>query len=103
MTQSTAQDEWTLRKMFTEEKILERAEKGEIDVLVKEERHPARPLANEPFCTKSQLLGYYDKPFSELIATAHRYLRTDGSIGLSGKPDPKSVLHKGRQYHLKLS
>ena len=47
--------------------------------------------AREPFCTESQLVVYYDKNFQE-IANAHQYLRQDGSLGASGKPDPKMVV-----------
>ena len=32
------------------------------------------------------------------IATCHRYLRPDGSLGASGLPDPKQVFHDGILY-----
>jgi hypothetical protein len=32
------------------------------------------------------------------IARAHRYLRPDGSIGGSGKPDPKLLIADGKRY-----
>jgi hypothetical protein len=34
------------------------------------------------------------------VATAHRYLLPDGTIGASGKPDPKSMKHDGNFYIL---
>jgi hypothetical protein len=57
------------------------------EVVIKE-RHPARPAAGEPFCTRSQMVSYVVD--SVEVARAHRYLRPDGSLGASGKPDPKS-------------
>jgi hypothetical protein len=52
------------------------------------ERHPARPKAKEPFCTRSQIISYVAGGVE--IARAHRYLRPDGTLGASGKPDPKA-------------
>jgi len=56
--------------------------------VVIKERHPARPVAGEPYCTHSQMVSYVAGATE--IARAHRYLRPDGSVGASGKPDPKS-------------
>jgi hypothetical protein len=53
--------------------------------------HPSAPLAPVPHCTQSQLIGYFDKT-RRRIATAHQYLKPDGSLGASGLPDPKSLL-----------
>lgn len=53
------------------------------------ERHPARPKANEPFCTQSQIISYVAGGLE--IARAHRYIRPDGTLGASGKPDPKAL------------
>jgi|DewCreStandDraft_4_1066084.scaffolds.fasta_scaffold46210_2 hypothetical protein len=55
--------------------------------VVLKERHPARPKANEPFCTRSQIVSYVLEGVE--VARAHRYLRPDGSLGASGAPDPK--------------
>ncbi len=66
---------------------------------VVKDAHPSPPLADEPICTKSQLLAYYDHDGNK-VAEAHQYLRTDGTIGASGKPDPKEILHEGVIYYL---
>jgi hypothetical protein len=58
---------------------------------VKYSGHPASPLAEEPYCTKSQIVSYEDRVTRVQIARVHRYKRPDGTIGLSGRPDPKSV------------
>lgn len=42
-----------------------------------------------PLGTLSQLVEYYDGDVS--IALAHRYLKPDGTLGASGKPDPKRL------------
>lgn len=34
------------------------------------------------------------------VATAHRYLLSDGTLGASGKPDPKAMKHDGKFYVL---
>ena len=87
-----------LRRIFNENRISERAKAGELVVVVLEDRHPALPLAQEPYCTKSQMVSYRDGVLE--IARAHLYLRTDGSIGLSGKPDPKRVTIGEAMYRL---
>ncbi len=66
---------------------------------VEKDAHPSPPLANEPICTQSQLLVYFDKEHKK-VAEAHQYLRPDGKIGASGLPDPKAVLHEGILYYL---
>jgi hypothetical protein len=32
------------------------------------------------------------------VVVVHQYLRKDGSLGGSGKPDPKKLFHKGKLY-----
>lgn len=86
-----------LREIFAQARILERAEAGELRTVYLENGHPTRPKANEPFCTRSQYISYRDRMGRE-VARAHRYLRPDGTIGLSGKPDPKLVLYNLELY-----
>ena len=57
----------------------------------------ASSQANQPPGTRSQLLAYSDSN-GQVVARVHRYLRPDGSIGASGKPDPKYLLHEGVIY-----
>jgi hypothetical protein len=83
-----------LRRLFNDNGILEKAETGELTIQVIKDAHPTPPMADEPICTRSQLLAYFDAD-GKKIAEAHRYLRKDGKIGASGKPDPKTVLHNG--------
>jgi hypothetical protein len=76
--------------MFNQEQYVERASSGDLSVVVLKEGH-ARPASAEPFCTRSQYVAYYDQEGNKL-AEAHQYQRGDGSIGASGRPDPKRLL-----------
>jgi len=89
-----------LRKRFNLGRYWERTQAGgDITAVVEHERHPSLPLANEPFCTRSQEVSYYDKDGNE-VARVHQYLRKDGTIGLSGKPDPKRLFENGVLYRI---
>lgn len=80
-----------LRRMFNEGRYVEREQEGELVAFTKGDRHPSPPLAFEPFCTISQIVHYYTRSL-EKVAIAHRYLRPDGTIGASGRTDPKAVM-----------
>ena len=90
-----------LRKLFNE-KYLPRIEAGEIQEKVRRgaERHPSLTLANEPYCTRSQEVSYIDPSTNQEVARAHRYLRPDGTLGASGKPDAKRVFFDGFLYRI---
>jgi hypothetical protein len=49
--------------------------------------------------TLSQIVAYHDAA-GRKIAIVHRYLRPDGSLGGSGLPDPKMIVHSGTRYTL---
>jgi len=85
--------------MFNDDQYRERTQTGELRAVVERSRHPALPLAREPFCTQSQEVSYYDADGNE-VARVHQYIRLDGSIGLKGKPDPKRLLKDGVLYRL---
>jgi len=79
-----------MRQRFNEGKHWERMLQGEYTAVVRENRHPSLMAANEPFCTQSQMVSYIDKENNE-IARVHQYLRPDGTVGASGRPDPKRL------------
>ena len=70
---------------------------GVLSEVVELDSHPTRTLAQEPFCTRSQILRCANDD-GRIIARVHRYLRTDGTLGASGKPDPKYLLIEGVIY-----
>ncbi|HVB80510.1 MAG TPA: hypothetical protein VNE82_11275 [Candidatus Binataceae bacterium] len=90
-----------LRKLFNEQ-YLNRIVAGNIQesVIRGAERHPSPPAAGEPYCTRSQEVSYIDPDTNEEVARAHRYLRPDGTIGASGRPDPKRVRYNGILYRI---
>jgi hypothetical protein len=83
--------------MFNRAGCWEKVKVGVLRAAVMKENHPAPQPASEPFCTRSQMIFYTDEHEQE-IARVHQYLRPDGSIGGSGKPDPKRFLHQGTIY-----
>jgi hypothetical protein len=87
-----------LRRIFNEERFVERAERGEIKAVVVHSGTPSLDVGL-PLGSVSQLISYRDINNLE-IARAHQYLLPDGRIGASGKPDPKRVLKDGKLYRL---
>src|SRR5262245_43653793 len=81
-----------LRTMFQEDRIEARAAAGELAVAVRKS-HAARAQLNMAPGTLSQLIAYVDSNGND-VAIAHRYLKPDGTLAASGRPDPK-VLRRG--------
>lgn len=86
-----------LREMFESLRLWERAMAGELRQKVIGNNHPSRNKAKEPFCTRSQMVSYIDRNGRE-VARVHQYLRPDGTLGASGKPDPKRILYNLELY-----
>ena len=87
-----------IRQLFNEI-IYPQVMQGELVARVKRDKHPSRTKAKEPFCTRSQLVAYYDAQGME-VARAHQNRRPDGTLGASGKPDPKRIVVNGVCYSL---
>ena len=79
-----------IREKFAKLRVIERARLGELHVRLDANKHATAPAAPEPYCTRSQLLGYYELDGTP-IAQAHQYVRPDGSLGASGQPDPRRL------------
>ncbi len=77
--------------MFKDSKILDRIKSGELRQVLSRDDHPAPPTSGQPFCTRSQILSFFDADDNK-IAVLHQYKRPDDSIGGSGQPDPKLLL-----------
>ena len=94
--------ELKLRELFNSA-ILPRIEAGELLAFVMEDG-PAHPKYGQVPNTRSQMVAYYEPGKSggsvlgPKVAVAHRYLKPDGTLGASGRPDPKTILFEGRLY-----
>ena len=93
---------WQLRKMFNDGRYYERLLAGELLGVVGDNRHPSAPAAAEPVCTRSQVVHYYDVQSMTKVAVVHQYLRQDGTLGASGRPDPKRIKDGDTIYSLEL-
>jgi hypothetical protein len=91
-TPEPTSDAAELRRVFNERRFHERSldPDGDISIVLRQDSHPNRPPnRDDPRCTRSQYVRYYEH--GRLVTGAHRYLRPDGSLGGSGLPDPKMV------------
>lgn len=68
--------------------VLPRVRSGELAELVRSSSAPS-PISGQPHGTSSQRVVYLNR--GQPIAVAHRFVAPDGSIGGSGRPDPKAV------------
>lgn len=76
-----------LQKIFNSERYYERMLAGQILASVLKSA-PAPPEAGQPPGTMSERVWYFDLQLNR-IALVHQYVLPDGSIGASGRPDPK--------------
>jgi hypothetical protein len=94
--------ELKLRELFNSA-IYPRIEAGELFPFV-ESDGPAHPKYGQVPKTRSQIVAYYEPGKSSgsvlgaKVAVVHRYLKPDGTLGASGRPDPKTVLFEGQLY-----
>ncbi len=79
-----------IRQIFNESQFVEKVQKGIFQARLKRNSHLSAPPPTEPYCTNSQIVMYYDENNS-VVAIVHQYLRPDGTLGGSGKPDPKRL------------
>lgn len=86
-----------MRRLFNDGGYWRQVQAGVLHERIIRNGHPSPPLAGEPFCTHSQMISYLDAAGNE-VARVHQYLRPDGTIGLSGRPDPKVLLVNGILY-----
>lgn len=81
-----------IREAFNSGQFWERAQQGEFIVRVHYNKHYNRRQAREKgftYCTHSQAVRYYLDDETNLIAVMHQIRNPDGTLGTSGKPDPK--------------
>lgn len=82
-----------IRTLFNEGRYADLVAYGALSEVLIREGVPS-PQTNQPAGTKSQVLAYIN-PSGRQVAVVHRYLRPDGTLGGSGKPDPKKLFHNG--------
>ena len=88
-----------LRARFNAGNYWGRAQAGEFRIVLRRDSHPTSVQRGEPFCTRSQILAYFDTA-GQRLAIVHQYLRPDGTIGGSGRPDPKLLFEGGIEYRV---
>ncbi len=86
-----------LRRRFNEGEYWLRTESGALTVEVRRSGHPSPEGSGEPYCTRSQIVAYSDR-IGRRVAVVHQYLRPDGTVGGSGRPDPKMLVEDGVEY-----
>jgi hypothetical protein len=90
-----------LQRIFNEGRYYERMLAGEFHAhMIGQKRYKRgdRRVRN----TMSQTVEYRDE-FGRFIARVHQFRRRDGSLGASGKPDPKALYHDGVLYLLDMT
>jgi len=56
---------------------------------------------NLPYCTNSEFITWGIENSSQWRVSAHCYKKPDGTLGCSGKLDPKFMILKGKIYKLR--
>ena len=104
MSQSPARGklpvEWVsadiIRKIFNDGQYYEQVKAGRMLAAVSPRNsHPDPAPEGEPYCTHSQIVHYYNAEL-KLVAIVHQYLRPDGTLGRSGRPDPKRIIFEDK-------
>jgi hypothetical protein len=96
-----AVDAATLRQLFNDSGYYLSVQSGEFSEEVVYEGPPSR-AANQTAGTVSQRVRWYDAS-GRWVATVHQYVKPDGSLGGSGRPDPKQMRIGSVTYSVDLS
>jgi hypothetical protein len=78
-----------VRRLFNEADYWGKTQTGELREQVVYDARPRRS-SGQGTGTRSQRVIYTDQNGRQ-VATVHQYLKPDGSLGGSGRPDPKRV------------
>lgn len=87
-----------IRRLFNEGRYFERMLAGEFRVRIIRQ-NPRKRGDRKVRNTMSQTVEYWDR-FGNLVARVHQYVRRDGTIAGSGRPDPKLLVQDGVTYRL---
>ncbi len=88
-----------LNRLFNSGEYVERVQSGSLTTTLKRNSHRQRPTPTLPYCTRSQIVNYYDAS-GERVAVVHQFLLPDGSLGGSGTPEPKRLWIDGVTYYV---
>jgi hypothetical protein len=83
--------------MFNDSTIPGQIKSRELRKEIFRQRHATPARSGQPLCTYSQILSFWDREGNK-VAICHQYKRPDGTIGGSGKPDPKLIRVGGTIY-----
>lgn len=84
-----------LRQRFARGDYLTRAANGEFGCCLADETRPRSD--DEPAGARSLMVSYVNDAMVRIFMV-HLYLRPDGTLGASGKPDPKWLFEDGVVY-----
>jgi len=87
--------EWELRDLFNDLQFYERLQAGELRAVPKRPPHPTSSATGQEPGTVTEVLEYFDS--STRVALVVQFTKPDGSLGGSGKPDPKRLLVGGEE------
>jgi len=79
-----------LRQIFNNGEYYERVLRGDL-FAVTEKSRLADPRKGQPPGTTSETVVYFDLQMNR-VAFVHQYVLPDGTLGGSGRPDPKRIL-----------
>lgn len=81
----------TIRAMFNNSQCPELIRTGDmVPEVIKDSVMQDPHLKGEPKGTRSQVIRYLDQT-GQWVVVVHQYLRPNGALGGSGRPDPKRI------------
>jgi hypothetical protein len=80
--------------MFNRLRFFERVASGELTEVVIEHRERTPRWSQDPLYR--QMVRYFDG--DEQVAVVNQWLRFDGTLSASGRPDPKRIVVDGKTY-----
>jgi hypothetical protein len=86
-----------IHRIFNDNCYVCRLQAGELRKNKLESVHVRSRKAAVPVCSHSQIIEYLDNDGNR-VALVHQYRLRDGTLGASGQPDPKWLLHEGKIY-----
>ena len=88
---------WNMRRLFNEGRFYEQVVSGELTARKENEYNPLIVSENIPLGSRSFETFYYDR-HGNVVAQVQRFVTPQGTIGASGKVDPKRLHIKGVTY-----